>query len=107
MCMVIGLLSHVLEKCKDTEPSVDVLLFFRYQKLSYKEDNSPKEYDRRKEHFKLDVWIYLRETSECQWERKRTRTSLFLNMYSFAYCLVFDLEKNDLQHIYYIASFIG
>ena len=26
--MVIGLLSHVLEKCKDTEPSVEVLLLF-------------------------------------------------------------------------------
>ena len=55
MYMVIGLLSHVLEKCKDKEPSVEVFFFFRYQKLSYKEDNSPKEYDRSKEYFKLDV----------------------------------------------------
>ena len=28
MCMAIGLLSHVLEKCKETDPSVKVLPFF-------------------------------------------------------------------------------
>ena len=96
MYMVIGLLSHVLEKCKDKEPSV--FFFFVIKNFLIRKITRQK---------KLDVWIYLRETSECHWERKRTRTSVFLNMYSFAYCLVFDLEKNDLQHIYYIASFIG
>ena len=29
--------------------------FFIIEKLSYKEDNSPKENSRGKEHFKLDV----------------------------------------------------
>ena len=72
--MTMGLFSsHVL---KQTDPSVEVLIFF-LEKNSYKEDNSPKKYSRRKEHFKLDVWIYLPETSECHWERMWTRIVIF------------------------------
>ena len=36
----------------------------------YKTDNSPKDCSSRKEHLRLDVWIYLPETSECHRERK-------------------------------------
>ena len=56
--MTMGLFSsHVL---KQTDPSVEVLLFFLRKKKIYKEGNSPKKHSRRKEHFKLDVMIYKR-----------------------------------------------
>ena len=73
---VFGL--HVLEKLRQTDRSVEALLFFVITECSHKElsYNSPKGYCRRKEHRKLHVLIYLLETSECHWERKWTRTSV-------------------------------
>ena len=43
-------------------PVCRIFAFLVIEKLSYKEDNLPKEYSRRKEHFKIDVWIYKPET---------------------------------------------
>ena len=81
--------SHVLENCEQTDPYAEVFFFSIIEKISYKKDNSSKN-TVGKEHFRLDLSIYLPETSEKK-SRKHWR---ILNINSFVYCSVLVLKKN-------------
>ena len=55
MCMAMGLSWVTRFKKIAKRNRLRKLRIFRHKKLSYKKDNSPKEYSGRKEHFKIGV----------------------------------------------------